>query len=94
MAVTFQVVAPCIHGNGTSAKELKDNLELAYASIYVAQDILRNCAPNGRDYYTGDVTLERAERQHQERQGALLHVMKSIETEMQLIDQGKQLQDR
>lgn len=90
MAVTTKTVAPLIHGNGTSAEELKTNLENAYAAIYAAQDVLRKCAPNGRDYYVGDVHLCRAEAQHRRRQESLTDVMQSLTEEMELIDEGKQ----
>ena len=84
------VVAPCIHLNGTSAESLSNAMEAAYSALYKARDLLRQCAPNGRDYYIGDVHLTQAEGQHRRRQLAIDAVMNSLETEMDLINQRQQ----
>jgi hypothetical protein len=86
-------VAPLIHGNGTSKDELKRNLESAFDAVAAAALVLRQCSPNGRDYYMGNVLMTEAERQHRSRMGSLVGVMNSIETEMELIDQDKQREE-
>lgn len=84
------VVAPCVHMNGTGKQHLLDALENAYAALDAAYDAIRNCGPNGRDYYVGTVHIEHATRQHMERLGAVHAVKKSIESEMDLIVADKQ----
>ncbi len=42
---------PTIHLNGTSAKELTEQLKNAYLSLTEASQKLRQTAPNMRDFY-------------------------------------------
>jgi hypothetical protein len=49
-----KIIVPAIHLNGTSKESLVEALEDAYISIGNAYDALRECAPNGRDYYVYD----------------------------------------
>ncbi len=93
MTTASKTVAPLIHGNGTSAEELKRNLEAAYEAVAAATLVLRQCSPNGRDYYMGNVCMTEAEQQHRSRMGSLVGVMNSIEAEMELIDQDKQREE-
>lgn len=81
------VIAPIIHGNGTSAESLKEALSNAFDAINAALDKLRQCAPNGRDYYLEPGRLWLAEGQHVNRQNALLNLMNELESEMEAIDQ-------
>jgi hypothetical protein len=78
---------PTIHSNGTSAKSLKDALEAAYDAANKARDMLRECRPNGRDYYLPyGSTLRDAERQANYRECLVAFLMDSIEGEMERID--------
>jgi hypothetical protein len=43
---------PHIHINGTDAETLRDNYLKAMNAASALIDALRDCAPNGRDYYT------------------------------------------
>lgn len=88
-----KIVAPCIHLNGTSSDSLTDLLSDAYDALSQAMNALKQCAPNGRDYYTGNASLDRADIQHRERMEAVSAVMNSIETEMGLIIDGKQVEE-
>lgn len=80
------VVGPCVHLNGTSKDGLRTPLEEAYFKLGEAYDAIRLCAPNGRDYYIGNVNLAEATRQHAERLMAVDAVRKSIEEEIDIID--------
>lgn len=84
------IIAPIIHGNGTSAARLIEVLSDAYCRLDEAYTALRQCAPNGRDYYPKPGLLEKAQEQHMKRLGAVAGVMESLEAEMAAIeDQGK-----
>jgi hypothetical protein len=45
------VIIPTIHLNGSSKKDLLDELRAAISSIDAAIDATRRTCPNGRDYY-------------------------------------------
>jgi len=51
MADDFPKHVPLIHLNGTSFESLTDSLEKLYGSLQAARDRIRECRPNGRDYY-------------------------------------------
>lgn len=60
--------APLCHLNGTSKKELLEQLENAYTAIGDAYDVLKRAAPNARDYYPlGAEAMARATDQHYDR---------------------------
>lgn len=82
-----QVVAPSVHMNGTSQKSLLDSRGDAYDALNKAYEVLKQTAPNGRDYYVSDdpKSLERATEQHMARLRAIQSVMDSLESEMDLI---------
>ncbi len=42
---------PTIHGNGTSRRQLMEDLEAAHLSLEIALEKMKETAPNGRDYY-------------------------------------------
>lgn len=88
----MDVIAPIIHLNGTSAERLKDALSNAYDKLYEASEALRECGPNGRDYYLKPGLMEKAIEQHRGRQHAIRDVMAGIEAEMDAIDE--QTKDR
>jgi hypothetical protein len=80
------IVTPIIHLNGDRRETLLDNLERAFRAVRAAMDALRQCAPNGRNYYPEPGRLQRAERQHRERQEHLQAVYQSLEAEAIQID--------
>jgi len=86
-AAEAKIVAPCVHLNGTSKAALMDQLSKVYAALETARDMLKQAAPNGRDYYIGPHTLKDAEVQQWERMKAIDAIQRSIESEMELIDQ-------
>ena len=83
-----QVVSPSVHLNGTSQKSLLDSRGDAHDALNNAYEVLKQTAPNGRDYYVSAAdpkSLERATEQHMARLNAIQAVMDSIESEMDLI---------
>lgn len=79
------VIVPFIHMNGTSRERLLEALEEAYCAVREAMDKLRECAPNGRDYYPAPGRMEQAVAQHRGRQEHLQAVYDSIEAEAHAI---------
>lgn len=79
------LVSPIIHLNGTSAQTLSDNLCDAYAAVTEAMEKLRQCAPNGRDYYPQPGLMALAEAQHRARGDMLKAVLDSLEAEAESI---------
>jgi hypothetical protein len=79
MEATTDVIFPTIHMNGTSSRELLDQLCKAMLAISKAQEALSNAAPNGRDYYPqGGEALRMALDQHCARVRKLAEVRKEL----------------
>ena len=79
---TYQLVVPRVHLNGTSRRELTEQIENAYSALGVAYDAMRGMAPNGRDYYVyndGMATLRKAEDQHRARLVAIEGLRRELE---------------
>ena len=71
---------PAIHNNGTSKKELVDNLKEVYSSLREALNKLRKTAPHMRDYYTNQNNdYEIAEVQFNNRYCAIVKVMNELQ---------------
>lgn len=86
----FEVIAPHIHDNGTSAETLSKGLMNVYEKLDEAYSTLKEAAPNGRDYYNhpaGVKAMELATAQHQDRLRAISTLMDHIEKELQKISQ-------
>jgi hypothetical protein len=49
--VTHRVTVPTVHTNGTSAHNLRDDLQAAVEALREGQRRMVMAAPNGRDYY-------------------------------------------
>jgi hypothetical protein len=81
------VVTPIIHMNGDRRETLLAQLEQAYRAVSHAMDALRQCAPNGRNYYPEPGRMQKAEAQHQARMEHLRAVYASLEAEAIQIDQ-------
>jgi hypothetical protein len=76
---------PTVHLNGTSRKELLEQLTEALERLRRAEGALMAAAPNGRDYYTqGNMKIVEASAQHSLRMKAL----KVIYAELEEIAEG------
>lgn len=63
--IIHRVVVPTVHLNGTSAKDLYEQLDGAVIVLQEGQRALAEAAPNGRDYYPqGDGAAGRAINAH------------------------------
>lgn len=81
MTTLPKVITPIIHLNGDRRETLMENLESAYRAVDDAMDKLRECAPNGRNYYPNPGRMQLAEAQHLERQLHLQAVRNSLAAE-------------
>lgn len=81
-----ELIVPIVHLNGTSADELKEQLQFAYSSLWDAVEALKRSAPNGRDYYPQPGLLEKAELQHRRRIMTLHSMQQELEDQMDGID--------
>ena len=73
------MTTPTIHGNGTSAAELRDLYTAAYRAVTEAGDVLAKTGPSGRDYYPqGPDAIQRATMEHRARQTALSNVAEEL----------------
>ena len=78
---------PTIHLNGTPADTLRANIEDAYAHAYKLLDLLKECRPNGRDYYPqGADAMARAVAQADYRESLIHALRESLEAEIGRID--------
>ena len=75
------IVTPIIHLNGDRPEVLLTNLNDAYRAVRAAIEAVRQCSPNGRNYYPEPGRLARAQAQHDERLAKLLAVKQSIRDE-------------
>ena len=82
---------PTIHLNGTSARELREQLAKAYLAVTEAQDKLAQAMPHGRDYYVqkGDATNEA-----QAEMRARIAKLEEVKTELMLMHQAVADQER
>ena len=75
--VEHTVAVPCVHSNGTSAEELRDQLQAAVDAWREADHALAMAAPNSRDHYpTG--TAQRAIKEHCLRREKMLEVVAEL----------------
>jgi len=84
-ATTPKVITPIIHRNGDRRETLLENIEHAYRAVRAAQDALRHCAPNGRNFYPEPGRMTLAEAQHRTRQEHLQAVLQSLSAEAEQI---------
>lgn len=79
-STTVALAVPTVHLNGTSREMLVKELETAYDALGAAYEAMRECGPNGRDYYPqGPGALERAIRQHFDRLSRVDSVRSELE---------------
>jgi hypothetical protein len=81
MIEKIELVVPFVHANGDRRDTLLERLEAAYHAVTDSMDLLRQCAPNGRDAYPVDGLMQRLEAQHRQRQEYLKAVADSLEAE-------------
>ncbi len=75
------VTLPVIHRNGDRKEVLVSQLEAAYDAVSAAFSALKQCSPNGRNYYHVPGSMQLATTQHDARMQALYTVMMSLEAE-------------
>jgi hypothetical protein len=79
---------PTIHLNGTSKGRLIEDLCEASNKLDDAYNALKQCAPNGRDYYPqGPDAMRQAEKEHLDRLGRLDAVKNEIDELTRAIDE-------
>lgn len=72
---------PTVHLNGTSQRELLDQIQTAHAAVNDAMIALTKATPNGRDYYPqGPEAIRKAIIDHSERLAKLATVSGELET--------------
>jgi hypothetical protein len=76
------VILPIIHLNGDRKETLVRHIEAAFDALSAAYDALKDCAPNGRNYYPAPGRMEDALAQHIARQEAVVGVMDSLCAEL------------
>lgn len=75
-----EMTFPTLHLNGTSAKDLLEGFERAYAALHDAQAALAQTAPNGRDFYVQQPgSYEKALIEHSRRMKQLRDVSDEVE---------------
>lgn len=78
---------PTIHLNGTSKERLIDGFCEVSDKINIAYEMLKQTAPNGRDYYPqGPSAFAEAEKEHLARLAKLDEVKKEIDVLILAID--------
>lgn len=83
--IIHQVVAPVIHQDGTHPNELMEALGGLRVALAEAQDALRRCSPNERDYQGEPGRFTRAYEQHCHRRSMLGSLDAEVEAEMRAI---------
>ncbi len=70
---------PTVHLNGTSRRELENQLTEAGSAVYLAMRKLNEAAPNARDYYPqGEGVFSEAMREHAARMTKLADVYRDL----------------
>jgi hypothetical protein len=78
--VEHATTVPTVHLNGTSAEELRDQLDAAVEGLRAARQAVVQAAPNGRDYYVQDaIARGRAMGAHERRCGELTRMLAELE---------------
>lgn len=75
------VVVPIVHLNGSSKESLLGDLERTVLALEDTIELLRQGAPNQRDYYPVDGLYELALAQYRARLAALESVLESLNEE-------------
>lgn len=81
----MKLMIPTVHMNGTSRKDLQDQLEHVVRAIGAAKAAMQEACPHDRDYYVQSPTAGPAAReQHRNR----LRRLEAIEAEIFTIYEG------
>ena len=81
----MQLAVPTVHLNGTSRRELMEQICAAMTALQEAEAALRRASPHGRDYYPqGEHALARAQSDHTAR----LERLRSIYDELEAIGEA------
>lgn len=79
---------PTIHLNGTSKQSLIDGYCDAYDALNNAYEVLKQTAPNGRDFYPqGPEAFKAADNEHMARLRKIDEVLKELQTLSMAIDE-------
>lgn len=82
------MIVPAIHLNGTSKNALLDAYGEAVVALNMAYNVIKETAPNGRDYYPlGPNALTAATEEHMDRLRRVDAVRIEIEELMTKIDE-------
>lgn len=79
---TKTIIVPSVHMNGTSKNGLTEPIDTALDAIRTACDALKQCGPNGRDYYNhpqAPQAMEKAQQEHRARLLALHNLQAELE---------------
>jgi len=78
--VQENITIPMVHLNGTSKKELLEQLENAYRAVVDAGRVLARATPHDRDYYViGDDVGAKARDEHYARMRKLADIERDLE---------------
>lgn len=72
------MIYPIIHLNGDRAETLREQYVAAYHAVNHAHDVLRECQPNGRNYYPVPGSITPAIQEHNARLNALTKVAEEL----------------
>ena len=86
--VQQEIVCPIVHRNGTSAKELVEQLQAVSLSLLDVLNALYAAAPNGRDYYPVPGLLEKATAQHRRRCKVIEDLRVEILQQAEVVSEG------
>jgi hypothetical protein len=76
---TEKLAMPLLNLNGSSAKDLIEQLSDACSAVGAAQDALAKASPHGRDYQLNPGDYKLAREQHEARQTALRAIADELE---------------
>ncbi|HEY1898143.1 MAG TPA: hypothetical protein VGG62_17820 [Terracidiphilus sp.] len=78
--IEHKTTVPTVHLNGTSPERLYESLRAAADALHQADFLLREAAPNGRDYYPqGDGATQLAMSLHERRWKELDRMIEELE---------------
>lgn len=80
--VEIEIVTPIVHLNGTSRRELSDQLEQVYCSLGNVVEAMKQSTPNGRDYYPVPGRMDKALAQHWRRMKLITDLQQEIESQL------------
>ncbi len=89
---TKTIIAPIVHMNGTGKNGLTEPIDAALDAIRTAYEMLKQCGPNGRDYYNhpqAPQAMEQAQREHRNRLLSLHNLSAELEALWTAIEDGE-----